>query len=180
MANGLVDPLAGHSGGGATSTKHPIGVPDDYTVQITDYTGKGPKGRSGRRETRDQAPRYHDGFQFKPLTWGIEMQDQLQQGLIAAGLLNPDDVRDIGTFTDPATVKAWTELLSESNRGGVHWRDMLNLRIQGVANGSIRTASQSKGREKPPLTIQLTNPDDIKTSLDKAGPDMLGRKLSPG
>lgn len=183
MSNPVTDALK-HQGSGA-NVRHPIGVPDDYSVKVPNerYTAPGtPHSSMGGHQItgkvpqqRGQGARYYAGDQYKPAGMSIEDQAQLQMALIQAGLLDPADYQ-AGVWDDN-TSKAYADLLAESNQSGQRWQQQLGYRLDLAAQGLIARKGASK---KPPLTITHTSPTDIKAVVADRSAALLGRTLQPG
>ena len=117
---------------------------------------------------------YMPGAEDMPQNQSFEKLSQLQIALVNAGLLDPDQMA-LGVW-DSASRSAFRELLGEANRGRTSWENALGQRLSLAEQGLI-SGKGSSGREKPPLTITLTNEKDIRAGLEQAAPDMLGRRL---
>jgi hypothetical protein len=150
-----------------------IAVPDDYTVPRTDYKGKGPKGRSGRRRDYEAKPKYRPGGEVRQKPKSIDDIIRLQLALVDAGLLAEDEYA-AGVW-DPSTTNAMEQLLGEANTEAEDWRQTLAYRLDLAAQGLIKRKG-AKG-ERAPLRVDVTNPTDIMATVRSMTPKMLGRVL---
>lgn len=154
------------------------GVTNNKSTTTTDYIGDVPHARRPRTgpfgvsEFPFTQPGYKKGDEYGLLpTNGADLA-ALQQALIQAGYLNAKS-----TFLgspDAATVKAFSQLLASANLSGSDWKSTLASRL---AIGGNAAGDQSL-QKIPPLTISLTNPDDIKATVQKTAQTLLGQGLS--
>ncbi|MCP4352845.1 MAG: hypothetical protein GY795_45925, partial [Desulfobacterales bacterium] len=106
--------------------------------------------------------------------WNEAQAALIQEQLIAAGLLDPDNVQFFGKGKDPATIKAWEKLLGEANVAESTWEDLLKIRVDNET-ARIQLDQQIQAR---PLRISLTNPEELKNAFNATAWDMLGTKLT--
>jgi len=181
-----------------TGKPGPIGVPSqmyDKNGKLVPYSVRGQyNGREElgdirfRRSTSygiDIPPKYFDGDEYIPTNWPTHNIFQMQQWLAQVGLLT-------GSFTknvwDPASQKAYKELLGMANRTGTTADQMLaellatagdekSLKYKVDQYGNIVVASEG-GAEKPPLTIRTSDPAALRTTFRKAVIETLGEGWS--
>lgn len=112
---------------------------------------------------------YKKGDQFALLPTNSADLTTLQQALVQAGYLNQGDV--IYGSPDAKTVSAFEQLLATANLSGVTWQNALGARLAAASQQA------PAGVKTPPLTIALTNPDDIKAVAQKTAQTLLGQNL---
>lgn len=137
-------------------------VPDTYYEDYS-YVGGQPLPVNF---TRNVQPRYFDGDQWNPANLGVDELLNLQSALDAAGLYSGDYI--LGVW-GPNDANAYERLLSAANASGEDDKTTLQR--------AVTNAKQKKGRERAPLTIKLTNPDDIKSIANKVASDLYGGNL---
>lgn len=174
MGNPVQDALAKFAGGLKDKGKLPIGLSGEPEPT------KRPKGLSpaeqviwAQQHQFESPPLYPSGAEDMPGGGGIEEIAQLQSQLVDAGLLDPDNVA-WGNW-DKYSRNAFRDLLGEANRGKMRWEFALGQRLALAEQGLL--GGKGSKREKPPLTVELTNEADIRAGLDQAAPNLLGRKL---
>jgi hypothetical protein len=152
------------------SAPDPIGVPAGYVAEKPrsnfDFSylyGAGPTIKSN--------PRYVAGHQYNPATLPVDDIIDLQQKLVAAGLMDDGDYT-VGVW-DNVSTKAYEQLLGEANMSGDDEETALTRRIQ-------TTQLHPKEKEKktrPPLIVRLSNPDDLRAVAKRAASDLYGGNL---
>lgn len=139
---------------------------------------QGPYGgiwnEAGYVELDNNNPLYVSGDEWKQLpTDGAELAD-LQHKLIAAGYMTDDNI--VFGSPDAKTASAMAQLLGSSNATGKVWQTTLAARL-------TMAGQQPQAGKKPlqgaPLTIQLTNPDDIKAVIQSGANQIFGKYLDP-
>ena len=115
-----------------------------------------------------QAPRYKTGQDATILSQMSpdEIYD-LQLGLNQAGMLDSFAPHQL----DQSTRNAFIQILTEANITGKPWTQVLG---EHVANPILKTKQGTQ--ERPPLVINLTNPDDIRASFTTVARSLLGEK----
>lgn len=125
-------------GSAAVGTGKPIGVPEGYTTTrtFTPPAGyKAPVGKDGKPlaeqaqgfTTAAAPPQYFDGAQYSIANLDPVALSQLQEQMRNAGLLKDGYVSGFGG--DPATIAAYTELLTEANTTGYTAAQTLQNRL---------------------------------------------------
>lgn len=169
------------STGSGTTTQHHVGVPDSY-VPGPHVTPGHPQGRhytsTQDGSLQDIKVRYQTGF---PKEWAViaslppEKLRSLQIGLVQSGILK------YGSFApgapDVNTKKAISKLLGEANATGMRWSDYLDERI---AQSQKDGFSPSQAAQRAPLSIQLSNPDTIKSQVTNDATNLLGSSAAAG
>lgn len=92
-----------------------------------------------------------------------------QERAVAAGLLDPRSVR-MGA-PDSATVQLWESLLDTS---AVYLKVGQKKSVFDLMDLFAPTAGQTGGSERAPLTVELSNPDDVKRLMREAAKEALG------
>lgn len=111
-------------------------------------------------------PRYFDGDQWAPASLPPEQLAALQKAMVQAGLLKPGQAQ-LGVWDQPS-MSAYTELLAFANASG---SDVATaLKQWGTAHDQ-----QPGGDIRAPLTVRVTNPDDLKAVFRKSVIDTLGQ-----
>lgn len=180
------------SGSGSSSgstTRKPIGVPEDYTSPFTrggNYSARGaevwaeagrPHGSIGARP-----PMYWEGDEYAPGRLSPDAIADLQANLASAGLLT--DRFRYGVF-DEATRNAYAQLLGEANSAGVPFRELLAQRQQSITmGGDTGMGFDENGNpimapyQAPPLEIKTTNKDDLRRAFRTSIIDTIGEGWS--
>lgn len=164
---------------GRGGDKDRIGIPDDYDQRALRERFRSkefPKGRYYRaRSGRVTAvrSRYLEGDEWKLLA-GRSPEDiyDIQARLVRTGVLSAKSFQP--GIADTATRKAFVDILAEANQNGMRWGDWLDGRVE-LADATGFTPST--GRTRAPLSITLTNPDDIKADLGAQSTNLLGSQL---
>lgn len=171
--------------------KHALGVPDDYTVpyQIP-ASAQGaemaiPGGQGSSKQTRkkwgtaaaglqgQQGPRYFTGDQINQLPRTAQEMKALQDLMVQTGFLDPKGV--IPGSPDAKTISAFEQVLNMANIHGIDWHSELSNQL---ASTGADGAAAARMNEAPPLTISLSNPDDLKAVANKTARTLLGQNLS--
>lgn len=115
---------------------------------------------------------------------GPEELQSLQKRMYDAGLYDASYYKPKGPNIhygqlDDATIGAYKGLIAASARsnGKLTPDDILK---QGIDQGYGKANEQQAQPKPPPLTIQLTNPDDLLSTVDTVARKLIGRKLSDG
>jgi hypothetical protein len=121
-----------------------------------------------------QTPGYVKGDEVKLLPSGQDLVT-LQQALIQAGYITAGQAKQMVLGSpDQITSSAFAKLLATANYSAADWRDALASRLVSAAQTPPDTTLKH-----PPLTISLTNPDDIKAVANSAAQTLYGTYLSP-
>jgi hypothetical protein len=117
---------------------------------------------------------YKKGDQVKLLPKNGGELAGLQEGLYQAGYITDEQYkRMVLGSPDDVTTLAFSKLLATSNMSGVTWNEALSQRLAAAG------ARAPKGKETPPLTISLADPESIKQTLDIASRKLLGGYMTP-
>lgn len=161
----------------------PINVPVGYTVTTREpYVGQGggagqisagggnPAAAYGPNASLPvtQGARYFKGDGWRLMPTNAQDIQTMQQALVQTALLDPKGV--VYGQWDPKSATAFEKLLGIANAAGVEWKDALQARIQSTAAGNLDT----KQKAIPALTINLTNPDDIKAVIQNTAKTLTG------
>lgn len=166
----------------------PIGVPwtvdasgaiVPYTATVSGTTSEDDLryqgGRPGTHQiqqavTKQVPAQYFSGDEFAPASWPPEQISAYQAQLVKAGLLRAGSYQ-AGVW-DSQTVSAYTQLLGGANAAGMTKEDMLARWSQQAAT--------SPGAGAGPLTVRLSNPEDLAAVFRKAVVDTLGEGWDSG
>jgi hypothetical protein len=129
-----------------------------------------------------QNARYYEGAEWMPvlLNWDPRKIERLQSQLVQSGLLNTDYS---GGAWDSDSRNAFTEILSFANASGQPWEEAINTYMNSKPmeidpkTGKAKRRVGGPGRERAPLTLKYTNPDDVATLANEVSLKKLGRKL---
>lgn len=113
---------------------------------------------------------YKKGDQFALLPTNGQDLATLQQALVQAGYLNQGDV--IYGSPDAKTLNAFEQLLATANLSGTSWQNALGARLAASAQQPPAT------KQVPPLTVNLTNPEDIKAVANNVAKTLNGTYLN--
>lgn len=205
-------PSARGGGGGTSATEaekrglKPLGVPKDYTATVGRMWTPSP-GRSGRverdalRYLAEQGPRYFQGDEWRPASYGPDSIAERQRALVLAGYIGAQDRFRLGAW-DATTRKAYKALLEDSNAAGVTEDQMIRMRAQGMevgvgpggAGGGTDGGGGGGGGgtyidpvtgelveapyQAPPLELKLPNKQDVRSVFRSAIIDKLGEGWS--
>ena len=112
---------------------------------------------------------------LKPRQWTGEQRADLQARLVATGLLDPN--KAVAGVWNTASMTAYRTLLKNANIMGYKASAILDAAAQ---NPSLVGVDPTKGEDAiEPMTYELPNEDDLRKTFQKAGRDVLGRKLDP-
>lgn len=114
-------------------------------------------------------PRYFDGDQFAPMSWDVNAIIDLQSRLHAAGLLSKYRP---GIFSEDE-ISAYSRLLAMANGAGTSADQYLNY-LTSVGAGEEIGADKTRA----PLTISLTNENDIRAVLQAGAQQVFGKYVS--
>lgn len=113
---------------GDASLSSPIGVPPDYVVTRDQLEIRDPFGSVAQKAKHEQiTPRYFDGDDWAPASLPPVKIRQLQQDMIAAGLIPKGAEYRIGYWDDTSRL-AYRQLLGEANGSGFSARQQLMMR----------------------------------------------------
>jgi len=167
-----------------TTTKSPVGVPSGFKTPTPHYdpgraqfrTSRGGPGQYVPGSAMTKQPLYSSGDEWK-LLGGKSPEEiaQVQAALVRIGVLKEGGFQP--GVMDKKTAAGFRDILGEANATGRQWRAVLTERTQ-MADATGYDPSAGSGSERAPLTIELTNPDDIKGKLDQDSPDLIGRGFS--
>jgi len=128
---------------------------------------------------------YRDGAQNMPImsNWDKAKVSALQKRLVQSGALD-DDYLD--GYWDPVSAKAFEQILAESNNMGT---PDFNLAIDARINSQPmeigpdgkprrRPAGSSAKNKRPPLSLTLSNSDDLATTAQTVAQKRLGRTFN--
>jgi hypothetical protein len=169
------DAVPGDLFGDTTAQPSPIGVPKGYSVVKPVKAGIGSLGRAFQRGTHDyqQTPRYVQGHQYNPASLPVDDIIDLQESLVAAGLMERGDYT-VGVWDNEST-QAYEHLLSEANASGDDETTAMTRRIQSVqVNGAPGAA---KAPKRQPLVVTLTNPEDLRAVAKRVSTELYGGRL---
>jgi hypothetical protein len=155
----------------AGAARNAIGVSNDYKVKKTDYKGEGPKGRLGRRREFEQGPRYFSGAATEIFgSMGPTQLMEVQYALKRLGLL-----KDVTGVFNNATRTGVMQMLGNANAEGVGWKKWLTNQIGFLDEAGIDSLGDlSGGSERAPLSIEHSNPDEIRASVTAQSTNLLG------
>lgn len=161
-------PSSGAPAGGKKKPS-PIGVPSDF-IAVKETPGRAGAVTGGARAgaefefsplTQAIPPRYFEGDEFLPAQLSVEQRARLQKQMEQAGLLDSDNY-SLGVW-DKKSWGAYKELLTFANASGLTAEDALDQWVKlGIEAGR---GGRGGGRSRP-LTIHLSDPDDIRRAAD--------------
>lgn len=157
--------------GAASGGKVPIGVPKGYTIRSRVPTPIHHGGWGTRSMQVEQGPRYFQGDEWRNAPAALEDVSDLQRALIQVGFLDSTGV--VYGSWDDKTATAFAKVLASANQSGAMWQDALATRLALVdQQGGLKA-----GRAVAPLTIKLTNPDDLKKVANNVAKNLYGGNL---
>jgi len=168
--------LAQGAAAGGGSQANFIGLPQGDEASLTSIETV--------REPGERKPRYHVGYAYLPqiMNWDPVKKKQLQTRLVNSGLLSGDF--RYGAW-DEASSQAFGALLSMANTSGNDWETELynyyNQQPMEVdANGNLVPKKRGGGsiRERQPLKVSYTNPDDLSRVANEVAEKRLGRRFT--
>lgn len=112
-------------------------------------------------------PRYFDGDQWLPGSLSPQDMTTLQKAMVAAGMAKPGQLQ-IGVW-DTASMSVYSQLLAYANSSGTDWKTALDQW------GAAHTANPETGATHVPLTVKVTNPDDLRSVFRAAIINTLGQ-----
>jgi hypothetical protein len=102
---------------------------------------------------------YYDGDEWAPQGWGPDRIAQLQEAMVAAGLLSGDF--NLGVWMDESA-NAFKKLLAHANRAGVGYEDAL-VQLSSSNTASLRGGGGGGGGSgRAPFAARLSNPEDLR------------------
>lgn len=159
-----------------------LGVPKGYIAQRPDI--QGPVGPNPGQDPTQVKPRYEEGAQYDPNGYSPEIRAQMQTQMDAAGLFDKGDRIKIGVWDD-TSVAAYTKLLQFANQGGRSVPEALKeLGTLSAAEraerglGGVGQAGAGGKSARNPLVVSLSNPQDLRTLVDRTARKTLGRAPS--
>lgn len=122
---------------------------------------------------------YVKGDEVKLLPNNADDLRTLQLSLIQAGYITDAQAKMMVLGSpDQVTSSAFAKLLATANYTGTEWKSALSTRLATIAQDpSSVVGSGSSKVSTPPLTISLTNPEDIKAVVQKTAQSLLGGYL---
>ena len=159
--------------GGGGGKKQPgfIGFPDDYTPPSREVRVEG----KGWATAPGSPPRYMDGDEIMPASYAPERIAQLQAQMVKVGLIPPRGKYRPG-YWDDTSRNAFKDLLAFSNYRNVDYNEALAQMAADPATGAM--FGEGDGRERAPLTVRVSSPDEIAQVIRATARDVIGRKLS--
>lgn len=161
-----------------TTRPKPIGVPEDYPIP-GGAPGVKPKPFYDPRADVLKSPppprtRYMVGDELLPANYSADRVVQIQYGLERIGLLSQGNY-SLGIW-DPATMKAYKELLGLANARGQTAEQTLNeyMAIVDAGGGPAGDA----GRTIPPLVVSKTPAEELDSVFRRAAIELTGRGWS--
>lgn len=158
-----------------TTGPNPIGVPEGYTVpgrRAPIPFGAGQFGPSTYQRP-PIAPRYFDGDEWQPASLSAEDRARLQRAMVDAGVITKGTKFRLGIWDD-ASRGAYADLLAFANGAG------LDAKAALAEYARMKTLYDEEERaERQPLTVRLTNPDDLRGTFETVARRRIGRKLRP-
>lgn len=178
---GILDSLgigaAPSVGGGATGLPGPIGVPpvDKYGNPWAAQIGNPNESYvplHGRETSNYHTvqPTFYEGDQYRPATLGPAGIADLQRAMIAAGLIDASDIQ-LGVW-DGASIQGYEKLLGYAN--------MTGLTSATAALAQWSSLHDKYGASAKPLTVQLSNPDELRQVFRAAVIGELGQGWDSG
>lgn len=134
--------------------------------------------------TPGKKPRYYQSYAYMPqiMNWTPVQKRQLQTRLVNSGLLTEDYLN--GAWDDNSS-QAFAKLLSMANYSGNDWETELynvyNSQPMEIdpRTGQLRPKKAKGMRERQPLKLSLTHPDDLTRVAQETATKRLGRKFTP-
>ncbi len=124
---------------------------------------------------RITVPGYVKGDEVKYLPHTAADLKTLQLSLVQAGYITQAQANQMVLGSpDQITTAAFAKLLATANYSGTQWQNALAERLAAAA----QTPDTQQGPSVPPLTISLSNPDDIKATLQKSAQTLLGGNMT--
>ena len=178
-----------------STTKGPIGVPDDYMAPIAvspdstlrESAAGFANAQSGARpfagpSLGSQAPTYFDGDEWIPASYSANEIFQMQEALAKVGLLRGNWS---GGYWDTPTMSAYKELLGMANASGMTDADQLLGRMLSQVNdmggtglftvdenGNVVLARSEN--QRAPLVTRTTDPAALKSVFRRSVIELLG------
>lgn len=110
---------------------------------------------------------YFVGDEWAPQGWGPAQIADLQEAMVAAGLLSGD--YNAGVWMDESA-NAFKKLLAHANRSGVGYEEAL----MQLASSNTKNLRGSGGGGRAPFQARLSNPDDLKEVFKQSAYNLLG------
>lgn len=156
---------------GTTGPK-PIGVPEGYTVDRTTTTTFERGGPRLGAVTTTTAPRYFDGDEWQPASLAAEDRARLQRAMVDAGVISKGTKFRLGIWDD-ASRGAYADLLAFANGAGMDAKAAL------AEYARMRQYDEDEVASRQPLTVRLSNPEDLRGTFETVARRRIGRKLRP-
>lgn len=142
--------------------------------------------RSGQLSPRStHFPQFRDGDQYDIYSFTPQRLSYLQRSLVAAGLLDPEDIEAYG-YVGPAgtdsTFDAYERAMEFANQAGYDTVDQALISLQSgrYGTGPGGTRGQAAGSGGGRLPSQISNSDDLRRVFRAAVIDELGRGWDDG
>lgn len=170
------------SAGGGTTTRNPFfGAPEsDYPVLLKRGAGGPPvlgavlEPEAPRRKVALQSQVLRDFYKMDPASLS-----SLQQRLLAGGFYPGDvEAEDLALGThDEDTLKAYERAVTRA--AAFHEADE-DVTLDDVIDKAIaaNAGKKKKGRERAPLVVELSDPEDVRRGIEAVARKAIGRKLS--
>lgn len=156
--------------GGTTTKRRPLGVPAGFVTERTlPPSGRGFGYNVGDPAAQPIPPRYYDGDEMIPASWGSGHVAALQAALNAAGLYGKGKKFRKGYWSD-VDAAAYRDLLSFANRAGIEEREALGL----IASAPPPEDEEEK---RQPLVTRPTNPDDLREVFETVARTRMGKRM---
>lgn len=159
---------AGPTGGTEQGLRAPIGISEGGEVELAERGVK--------------PPRYTSGYEFFPGSQTPEWRARLQLALDAAGMYGNNPQYRRGVWDPEVDAKAFNSILGVANTQGWTWQEALTemgrLNAEGRGVGG-RGGGGRGGRAAPSITVEVSNPDDLRVLADRVSRSSIGKKLEP-
>lgn len=161
------------------NTPTPIGVPAGYyaedpnpNIGWASNTYRGPQNTTATKyptavTAKNPTGQYLDGDEYGPMALDPSKMMDLQKKMESLHLYSGDYTLGVWQQQDAA---AYAKVLTNSNINGVNSSTMLG---QMLANPQVDTTPT----QRAPLTVHLSNPEDIKALANKTAKDLYGGML---
>lgn len=120
-------------------------------------------------------PRYYKGDEFSPSSLAAEDRARLQLAMRQSGLYTKNERFQLGVW-DATTRGAYKRLLEYANGAGLDWQAA--LREFGAAQAE--NGDTTGGSNRAPLSVKVSNPQDLRRAFDAGALAALGHSLDPG
>jgi hypothetical protein len=177
-------------GGGSTSTRRPLGVPEDYTAtgrrDLSGMSARAAEGwaaqGAGHGTAVQRRPRYFEGDEWRPAAdLSPNSQAEMQRRLVAGGWLSGSGWT-LGVW-GPKTASAYADLLSFANARGIDAEAAMILSENGALAdtdefGNIVEPGGGSGTAGPTpipgLVVRTTDPKVLADIFRKAVIEIAG------